>query len=255
MGREVRRVPLDFDWPLNKTWEGFLNPHGGPCPAAARGECFDGVTAGRRYVCALAQLLAVAGDDAASGPRKRGIWPHPYIQDLPMAPRLGGRPVGPSPDLAALTTALAGRERSFMGHDACDHWTIEKKLIEVAGLDPEKWGMCPVCDGHADDPEHRAACEAWEETPPPTGEAYQLWETTSEGSPISPPKATPEALARWLADNGASSFGHLTESYETWLKFVRGPGWAPSAVSDGGSLMSGVAGLATERRSEEKEKT
>lgn len=26
MGRELRRVPLDFDWPLNKPWKGFLNP-------------------------------------------------------------------------------------------------------------------------------------------------------------------------------------------------------------------------------------
>ena len=27
MGREVRRVPLDFNWPINEIWEGFLNPH------------------------------------------------------------------------------------------------------------------------------------------------------------------------------------------------------------------------------------
>lgn len=27
MGRELRRVPLDFIWPIKKTWEGFLNPH------------------------------------------------------------------------------------------------------------------------------------------------------------------------------------------------------------------------------------
>jgi hypothetical protein len=26
MGRKVRRVPLDFDWPLNEVWEGFLSP-------------------------------------------------------------------------------------------------------------------------------------------------------------------------------------------------------------------------------------
>ncbi|WP_329126128.1 hypothetical protein [Streptomyces sp. NBC_01353] len=26
MGREVRRVPLDFDWPLNKVWDGYLMP-------------------------------------------------------------------------------------------------------------------------------------------------------------------------------------------------------------------------------------
>ena len=27
MGRELKRVPLDFQWPLNKVWAGFLNPH------------------------------------------------------------------------------------------------------------------------------------------------------------------------------------------------------------------------------------
>src|SRR3990172_2402065 len=27
MGREIRRVPMDFDWPLNKVWQGFINPH------------------------------------------------------------------------------------------------------------------------------------------------------------------------------------------------------------------------------------
>mgnify|MGYP001570952870 CR=1 FL=1 len=26
MGREIRRVPLDFDHPLNETWPGFLSP-------------------------------------------------------------------------------------------------------------------------------------------------------------------------------------------------------------------------------------
>lgn len=243
MGREIRRVPLDFAWPLNKVWEGFVNPHGGPCPAEAHGECFCGVTAGRRYVSAIAQILSVAGGDAASGPRKNGIWPHPYIAELPMAPSYKHRAVGPSADLAVLTTALAGREPSFMGHDACDRWSIEKRIIETAGLDPETWGICPVCEGNGDDPAQRASVEAWTETPPPSGDAWQLWETTSEGSPISPPMPTPEELARWLADNGASSFGSNTESYETWLAFIHGPGWAPSAVSSGGLMVSGVAGL------------
>lgn len=26
MGRELKRVPLDFDWPLQKVWSGFRNP-------------------------------------------------------------------------------------------------------------------------------------------------------------------------------------------------------------------------------------
>lgn len=243
MGREVRRVPIDFDWPLNKVWEGFVNPHGGRCPSEKHGECFDGVTAGRRYVSAIAQILACAGGDAASGPLKRGIWPHPYIADLPMAPRHANRAVGPTADLAALTTGLAGREPWFCGHDACDRYSIEKRIIEASGLDPETWGICPVCEGYADDPAQRAAAEAWKETPPPTGDAWQLWETTSEGSPISPPMPTPEALARWLADNDASSFGYQTESYEKWLDLIRGPGWAPSAVMSGGVFSSGVAGM------------
>lgn len=27
MGRELKKVPLDFDWPTDKVWDGFLNPH------------------------------------------------------------------------------------------------------------------------------------------------------------------------------------------------------------------------------------
>ena len=26
MGRTLKRVPLDFDWPLKKTWGGYLDP-------------------------------------------------------------------------------------------------------------------------------------------------------------------------------------------------------------------------------------
>lgn len=32
---------------------------------------------------------------------------------------------------------------------------------------------------------------------------FQIYEDVSEGTPISPVKATPEELARWLADTGA----------------------------------------------------
>jgi len=70
-----------------------------------------------------------------------------------------------------------------------------------------------------------------------------MYETTSEGSPISPAFETPEELARWLADTGASSFGRSTASYEAWLRVARG-GYAPSAVIIGnGEMQSGVEGL------------
>lgn len=36
---------------------------------------------------------------------------------------------------------------------------------------------------------------------PPVGEGYQLWETTSEGSPISPVFTTLEELCDWYMEN------------------------------------------------------
>ena len=27
MGRQLRRVPLDFEWPLDKPWDGFINEY------------------------------------------------------------------------------------------------------------------------------------------------------------------------------------------------------------------------------------
>jgi len=73
-----------------------------------------------------------------------------------------------------------------------------------------------------------------------------MYETTSEGSPISPPMESPEALARWLVDNRASAFGNETATYEDWLDMIRGPGWAPTAVRIGGELQSGVKAMAKE---------
>jgi hypothetical protein len=134
MGREVKRVPLDFEWPLKRAWFGYVVPSA-PC-----------------------QLCAGGGE------------------------RRGG-------------------------------------------------DSCPVCDGYG--------IVYWGRIEVPVGDGWQMWETTSEGSPISPVFATPEGLARWLADTGASAFGGTPATYEQWLGMVR-VGWAPSAVADGSGLRSGV---------------
>lgn len=69
-----------------------------------------------------------------------------------------------------------------------------------------------------------------------------MYEDTSEGTPISPAFATPEELARWLTDNGASAFADMTASYERWLAVAKG-GWAPSMVIDRGVMKSGVEAM------------
>ena len=55
------------------------------------------------------------------------------------------------------------------------------------------------------------------------GEAthLQMYQTTSEGTPISPVMESAEELAHWLADNKASSFAGYTTTYECWLSLIQ----------------------------------
>ncbi len=74
---------------------------------------------------------------------------------------------------------------------------------------------------------------------------YQMYETTSGGTPISPVFATAEELARWLADTEASAVAEHTATYEQWLATIKA-GYAADFVArtdgDGaGTLISGVA--------------
>lgn len=70
---------------------------------------------------------------------------------------------------------------------------------------------------------------------------YQMYEDTTEGTPISPVMASPEELARWLADNGASAFAGHTATHEEWLAMI-GFGSAPTFGGVvGGEIESGVA--------------
>ncbi len=76
---------------------------------------------------------------------------------------------------------------------------------------------------------------------------YQMYETTTEGSPISPVMKNPEQLAQWLVEANASAFGSQTASYEGWLRVANG-GFAVSCVKKGGSgrIVSGVEALKEE---------
>lgn len=49
---------------------------------------------------------------------------------------------------------------------------------------------------------------------------WQMYETTTEGTPISPVCASPEELARWLAHYNASAFGDRTASEAEWLSCI-----------------------------------
>lgn len=52
---------------------------------------------------------------------------------------------------------------------------------------------------------------------PPVGEGYQLWQSVTEGSPISPVFSSAEKLADWCEDN-ATIFSDETCTKERWLE-------------------------------------
>lgn len=131
MGREVRRVPLDFDYPLNTVWKGYL-----------------------------------------------------------------------------LTNALdKGIELPVIGCEDC-----EKKypIPEGRGCAGEE---APYCSWHNEELK-----KLWFEEVP-EGEGWQLWSTTSEGSPMTPVFKTPEELAEYCADN-CSTFADIKATKEEWLSMI-----------------------------------
>lgn len=108
--------------------------------------------------------------------------------------------------------------------------------------------------------------EFWEyDGPPPNREChrpwqdseatwFQVWETVSEGTPVTPPFATKEELIEYLVANGdfwdqkRREEGRHDINCEPWPRqaaerFVNGPGWAPSLVMDAKGVRSGVESL------------
>lgn len=147
MGREVKRVPLDFSWPIGVIWPGYI---------------------GRIY-CACEYATKGTNNET---------------------------------------------------------YDIFEKYCELIKMEPNEHGDYVEKD-----------------IEPPKGHGWQMWETTTEGSPISPVFSTPEELAKWLAENNASSFGGQTATYEQWMKMIV-VGWAPSAASQDGKIISGVQAIA-----------
>lgn len=72
-----------------------------------------------------------------------------------------------------------------------------------------------------------------EDPPFMPGAWFQMWQTVSD-KPYTPAFETSEELARYCADNPWGMEVNSPVPYETWLRFINGPGWAPSMVATGG---------------------
>lgn len=295
MGREIRRVPLDFDWPVGKKWEGFVNPywrHRTACPAcggsgyAPEAKRFSDewyghapfdpaaygatpLTIDHPAIRAIAERNVDRSPDFYRGfhvvcsregaiehdvrrlfEHFKGQWCHHLIQADVDALVAGNRlwdfrrrwdgekwaDMDPPPRVAA--DDVNAWSLSGMGHDAVNQWVCVKARCEREGVPT----TCPACDGDGDawpSKAHKALHGAWKDIPPPEGDGWQCWETTSEGSPISPVFATADELVAWLVrEEGCSE--------EAARRFVETK-WAPSMVmvrdADGTRIASNVEAL------------
>lgn len=230
MGREIKRVPVDFDHPVGETWPGYLMPEslrGEPCTACHQ----RGATPAHQWLVACCQMISMLGDDLYAQQQGRPM--HPYFDHFYSTAR-GTRP---TPDIAELIEGLTGRELHPLSSNG---WTIANKVIAAAGL-PEKWGWCTACDGEGRTDKYEgqsAEAEAWVPTEPPAGDGWQVWETVSEGSPISPVFADREGLVDWLC-SPAYTWGVSTPmSREQAARFVESA-WAPSLVATSAGVVAG----------------
>lgn len=280
MGRKVRRVPVDFKWPLNKTWTGFFLPEhlqAADCPDCDGGWSsfykdmqnrwygnapFHPSETGSALLTAdtpavrafaernVAQSPSFYGSDEGSIVREaqrladlwNGMWMHHLSQDdvdILLASERGLRdlthtwtredgwqPRDPMPEItAALVNEWSLNPMSFSSSEP--YIVITEKLARE-GLP----SVCETCEGHGGIElwsGQRAEAEEWERIEPPTGEGWQLWETVSEGSPISPVFAEPEYLAKWMSSTAYTWGASRPMQYDAALRFVN-DGWAPSMV-------------------------
>jgi hypothetical protein len=288
MGRELKRVALDFDWPLDSVWHGYVNPlytarQCSECegtgysprakylkdrwygyvrfdPAEKGSEPFkpsDNIIIGsvERNIKNAPEFYGSTERDKHNEAQRlcrhfNSSWSH-HLDDADVAalvnsnrlfdlthtwnPKVGWRPKEPSYTPSAREVnewSLSG-----MGHDGVNSWVCIRAECERQGV-PH---TCAVCDGEGclwTSPEAKEAYETWKRIEPPTGDGFQIWETVSEGSPISPVFSTARDLAAHMATTKRG--GDEGTSFDTWLAFIEGPGWAPSLVVTSAGVIGGV---------------
>lgn len=222
MGRELKRVPLDFQWPMKAVWKGYINPYRSVKCKACDGEGYS--EKARQYVSDWYRL-----DERDSVPNtynpKMIYNPDAHCYNLTQIEvdallkegRLdmiwfGDKEVTPE-------SVKEWELKDPMGLDY-----ISMRICLCATAEAEGWDVnCPFCQGtgeHWFSEQVKKLNEEWRRQDPPAGEGYQLWTTTNEGAPISPVFLSMEELAKWC-ETGATIFGSKRISYEEWLEFFQ----------------------------------
>lgn len=218
--RTLKRVTLDFAWPIDKVWKGYINPHQGPVEC-----CLCCGTGYNQATKEIADAFYNFDDPSKS-------WHDKITQDEVQALFVAGRItdfthtwkdgqgwIRRSDNLIPSAAEINANQRRF-GHDGINRSILIATRAKRLGV----FGTCPKCRGKGSKfPAHtpHRPYNSWREHEPPRGEGYQLWETCSEGSPVSPVFPSIEALAVWCANN-ASIFADEKMTRQQWFEMFSG---------------------------------
>lgn len=271
MGREIKRVTLDFDWPLNKTWEGYLNPFFEYCRKCAYCEGkglspdakrideqwygyapFDPSETGSIPLTVETPVVrAFAERNCKNAPVFYGtsegsivrealrlikMWNREWCHHLEQADVDALLKANRLHDLTRnghIPTVAEVNEWSiggFMGHDSINHYVCVKAKCERLGIEMN----CTHCKGTGEQWEsqaHKYLYDIWKDIEPPAGEGWQLWETVSKGSPVSPVFTTSEEFIQWLIEQGHTEYSAR--------EFIQS-GWVPSMAMIDGEIKSNI---------------
>jgi len=231
MGRELRRVAINFKWPIGQIWKGFLNPfHSQECKSC-NGSGLNKETKkldNDWYSSENARYV-----DLPNGRRfNDNAWSH-HLTEIEVKALVDSNRLI---DLTHVFTPGEGwkkKEPAYiptpdevnewskhgMGHDSCNRWICVKARAEHLGF----YGHCEICNGEGviwQSEEIKKLHDDWKSFDPPIGDGFQLWNTTTEGHPMSPVFDTLEKLCEYLETKKASVFGSNTATKEKWFEML-----------------------------------
>ncbi len=232
MGRLLKRVPMDFDWPLKTIWVGYINPfHSVPCPYCHDDVCdySDGLTKEareyqRRFYGYQNDWTYIRNPYRPNEqycpqalPYNMEKWEYDFmVSDRnPYRERLFGTNIPPYEEITDYFLKYRMLDIEF---DQCMIHTLMEEYCRRNGYDM----CCPHCHGDGQlwySEEVKQMNAVWGKSEPPVGDGYQLWEDTSEGSPQSPVFATLEELSEWCAEN-AFTFADYRATKEEWMQML-----------------------------------
>ncbi len=234
MGRELRRVSIDFKWPLGQIWKGFINPYTCMNCKSCDGSGLnketkkisddwyshlrtDGEQGWSKHLTDVeVEALAKEGRLDRLIPNK----PHLDTKTNKWMAWINGENVEvPKPDYPTAEEVNIAFAKG-LGHDSINRWICTEARAKHLGV----YGPCEFCEDGViwQSSEVKKLHDDWEPFGPPAGDGYQLWNTTTEGHPMTPVFATLQELCGYLEIEDISIFGAERWTKEEWYKSLSG---------------------------------